>query len=137
MRAPLYGGITTQQPSDLHEPPLPPPPSSHTCPLSSCLPQLESLNTITQLRKREEEEGGGGGVGGGGFYKGTLMFITLREAGDWGNAASPAYVFPISLVFLSSTPCFYLPLAFFCLFVFRFVLGFFVFGSIFTCLDCC
>lgn len=80
MRAPQYGGFTTQQPSDLAWAS-----SSSLTPFLYSPPACLSVNpsnTITQLRKREKEARGGGG---GYFYNGTLVFITLNEGGWLGE----------------------------------------------------
>lgn len=134
----------------LHEPP---PFPSHLSPLfcPACL-SVNPSNTITQLRKlkREEEEEWGGGI----FTK-VLYFSVYYSDWVWVtegclavtvcNAASLNYVVPIFPV--SSTLCFYLPLAislffcfvlffvclfFVCFLLFCFCLGFFVFELIFT-----
>lgn len=131
MRAPLCGGVTTQQPSDLAWASS----SSSSFPLTPLLLPVAvwtPFDSISQLRitkkgKKKEKNGMGG------IFTKVLYFSVYYSGRVWVtqrclavtvcNPASPTYDVPISPVFLSSNLCSYLPLAFSLFFsVFVFVL---------------
>lgn len=136
MRAPLCGGITTQQPSDLAWAS-----SSSSFPLTLVLrspPACRSVNpsnsNTTQKNLKGKKVNGMGGL-----YKGTLVFITLNECGWLGGAWHYSlkqcfshfwYFSCISVEYSLFLP----PLGIFT--VFCFVLFFCIWIYIY-CLDCC
>lgn len=126
----------------LHEPPPPPLPSRLLLLCSPACLSVNPSNPITQLRKLKREEERGGGIFTKVLYLSVLLLWVWLTGGCLAvtvcNTASPSYVVPISPVFLSSTLCFYLPLAFsLFLVLFCFCSGFFCIWINIYCLDCC